>query len=84
MMRKTKSYCPGCYKPKKMVSRQTNPIVGDLHHTKTTQIKTLSKMDLGKTKSLAGSIHDSVKNTGRVQKYIMLGAPRKEQEFTLH
>ena len=84
MMRKTKSYCPGCYKPKKMVSRQTNPIVGDLHHTKTAQTKALSIMDLGKTKSLAGSKDDSVENNGRVQKYIMLGAPRKEQEFTLY
>ena len=64
-----------------MEFRQTNLTVSDLHHTKTTQIKALSKMDLGKTKSLAGSLDDSVKNTGRVQKYIMLGAPRKEQEF---
>ena len=67
-----------------MVSRQTNPIVGDLHHTKTAQTKALSKMDLGKTKSLAGSTDDSLENNGRVQKYIMLGAPRKEQEFTLY
>jgi len=83
-MRKTKSSCQGCHKPKKMAFRQKSSALFPYRCLKETSIKTLPKIEPERNNSMRNIPNNHVANPGHAKNFEILEMYPTKQEVTLH
>ena len=83
-MRKVKSYCKGCFKPKKMEFRKKDAFVSSPSDQRATLINALSKIKLEQNKLAQAVKKHPVKKPSETHSFSTLQITQRKQAFTLH
>ena len=83
-MRKVKSYCKGCFTPKKMEFRQKDSFVARASDQPATFIGAPTKIESKQNKSAQVVTNDPVKKPSKIWSFSTLQTTQKRPEFTLH
>lgn len=83
-MRKTKSYCPGCFKPKKMEFRAKGSSVSSASAQTTTFTNAPTRIELERNKLAQAVKNRPVKKPNTIRSFSKLQTIQKKQTVTLH
>jgi hypothetical protein len=83
-MRKVKSYCKGCFTPKKMEFRRKDSIAVRASDQPATFIGAPTKIELKQNKPAQVVTNGPVKKPSKIWSFSTLQTTQKRQAFTLH
>ena len=83
-MRKVKSYCKGCFKPKKMEFRTKDSLVSSAGAHTATFINAPPRIELKQSKLAQAVKNRPVKKPNEIRSFLTHQTIQKKQTFTLH
>ena len=83
-MRKVKSYCRGCFTPKKMEFRRKDSFAARANDQTATVIGALTKIELEHNKLARAVTNRPVRKQNGIRSFLTFQTIQKKQVFTLH
>ncbi len=83
-MRKVKSYCRGCFTPKKMEFRRKDYFVARTSDPTATLVGAPTKIELEQNKHAQAVTNRPFKKQNEIRSFLTLQTIQKKQVFTLH
>ena len=83
-MRKVKSYCKGCFTPKKMEFRRKDSFVARASDQPATFIGAPTKVELEQNKPAQAVTNRPLKKQNEIRSFLTLQTIQKKQVLTLH